>query len=171
VSGIRWLFISNDCRVFRIPKPKNWVYKPVKELSGQEVLEVILYYETRDRKPFKLLRIEFDRIRLDPKGKYVFNDEDRERGMYNFLEFELTTPEKLANSDRPLAIPIAPVTPLPKEKAVLYAYLKGKLPILAKEAPLVLENAIQFAEQTHQKFIKLIKQAKKLKEGKYARRN
>ncbi|MCY7751759.1 hypothetical protein MOB25_00180 [Bacillus haynesii] len=164
MTGTRWIFISEDCKVFRVPQPKNLVYKPISELSDQEVLEVILFYETKDRKPSKLLTVQFNRLRLNSSGKYEMNDEDTRRSMHNFFEFGMATPEDIAKRDRPLALPIAPVVPLASEKEALYLYLKEKLPSLAEDAPIVVEKVIQFLKQTHQKHIKLIKQAKKLKE-------
>jgi hypothetical protein len=163
VSGVRWLFISKDCRVFRISQPKNQEYKPIQELAGQEVLEVILYYETKNRKPFKLLTVEFDRLSLDSEGGYVVTDEARRRGIYNFLEFGLVTPEELAKRDRPTAIPVKPVTPLAREKEALYTYLRDKLPMLSQDAPFVVEMRIKSSKQIHQSNIDLIRQAKKLK--------
>lgn len=167
MSGIRWLFISKDYKVYRIPKPKKHVYKPIKDLSGQEVLEVILYYETRDRKPFKLLTVHFDRLSLNAEGRYMMSDEDRDRSFYNVFEFGIGTPEELAKRDKPLAIPIAPVTPSSAEKEALYTYLGEELPELAKDAPIIVEKLIGYSKESHQKNINLIKQSKRLKEAKY----
>jgi hypothetical protein len=149
--------------VFRISQPKNQVYKPIQELAGQEVLEVILYYDTIDRKPYKLLTVEFDRLRLDSEGRHVVSEEARRRGLYNFLEFGLVTPEELANRDRPLSIPVAPIIPTVREKEALYNYLRDKLPVLAKDAPLVVEIRLKSRDRIHQRNIDLVRQAKKLK--------
>lgn len=59
MSGTRWLYISNDLKVHKVPNPKNSKFKPIKELAGQEVLKVLLYYETFEKKPSKLLLLEF----------------------------------------------------------------------------------------------------------------
>jgi hypothetical protein len=163
VSGIRWLFISEDCKVFRTYEPKNHVYKPIKELANQEVLEVILIYETKERKPYKLLQVWFDRLGLDSVGGYVVTDEARDRGLYNFIKYGFVTPEELAIREEPLTIPIAPITPSGNEKEALYKYLKEKIPALAKDAPLVVERCIKSLKQNHQNYVDLIKQAKKLK--------
>jgi hypothetical protein len=163
MSGIRWLFISEDYKVFRTYEPKNHTYKPIKELANQEVLEVILFYETKDRKPYKLLQVWFERLGLDSTGGYVINKEAKDRGLYNFIEYGFATPEDLANRDEPLSIPVAPITPTGSEKEALYKYLKDKLPALAEDAPFVVERCITSLKQNHQNYIDLIRQAKKLK--------
>lgn len=33
MSGVKWLYISNDEKVFKVPNPKNNRYKSVKELA------------------------------------------------------------------------------------------------------------------------------------------
>jgi hypothetical protein len=163
MSGIRWLFISEDCKVYRTYEPKNHVYKPIKELANQEVLEVILFYETKERKPYKLLQVWFDRLGLNSDGGYVVTDEARDRGLYNFIEYGFATPEDLANREKPLTIPIAPITPTDSEKEALYNYLQEKIPTLAKDAPYVVERCIKSLKQNQLNYIDLIKQAKKLK--------
>jgi hypothetical protein len=164
MSGIRWLFISEDCKVFRTYEPKNNEYKPIKELASQEVLEVILFYETKERKPYKLLQVWFQRLGLDSAGGYVITDETRDRDLYNYIKYGfVTTSEELANRKEPLAIPIAPTTPTSSEKEALYKYIKEKLPALAKDAPFVVERCIKSIKQNHQNNIDLIRRAKKLK--------
>jgi hypothetical protein len=163
MSGIRWLFISEDFKVYRTYEPKNHVYKPIKELASQEVLEVILFYETNERKPYKLLQVSFERLGLDSTGGYVITDDARDRGFYNLTNYAFATPEDLASSEEPLAIPIAPITPSSSEKKALYKYLKEKLPSLAKDAPLVVERCVNSLKQNHQNNIDLIRQAKRLK--------
>jgi hypothetical protein len=163
MSGIRWLFISEDCKVYRTYEPKNHIFKPIKELANQEVLEVILFYETNKRKPYKLLQVWFDRLGLDFDGGYVITDEARDRGFYNFIEYGFETPEELAIREKPLTIPIAPIIPTNSEKEALYKYLKEKIPALAKDAPLVVERCIKSLKQNQQNYIDLIKQAKKMK--------
>lgn len=163
MSGIRWLFISEECKVFRTYEPKNYTYKPIKELASQEVLQVILFYETKERKPYKLLQVWFERLELDSTGGYVITDEARDRGLYNAIKYGFTSPEELANREEPLSIPIAPITPSSSEKEALYKYLKEKIPALSKNAPFVVEGCLKSLKQNHQDNINLIRQAKKLK--------
>ena len=164
MSGIRFLFISKDNKVFRTSQPKNLVYKPILELAEQEVFEVILYYETKERKPNKLLTVWFNRLKLDSAGGHVVSDDTRKRAFFNYSVYGgFVTAEELANSDQPLAIPVAPVIPTVKEKEALYAYLKDKSPPLFKDAPFIVEKRITALKVTHQNNIDLMKRASKLK--------
>lgn len=62
MSGAKPLFISKDGKVHRIPWPKNNIYKRIEALSNQEVLEIILYYKTKDKRPNKLVHVDFDHL-------------------------------------------------------------------------------------------------------------
>ncbi|WP_374019097.1 hypothetical protein ABU162_04990 [Paenibacillus thiaminolyticus] len=163
MNGTRWLYISNDFKVYRVPKPKNHVYKSIRELAGQEVLRIILYFEIKERNPFKLLLIEFERITLDLNGGYQLLQAEMSKALYNFFEFGLTTPEELAEKDTPLAIPMAPVIPTNREKEALYNYLKEKFKPLYVDAPYIMEMRINSLKKIHKEYIDLVKQAMKLK--------
>lgn len=160
---MRWLYISKGAKVYKVPHPKNLKFKAVKELAGQEVLQVMLYYETKDKEPYKLMLTQFDRIILDSEGIYEHNDEDRDRAMYNYLNFAFTTPDDLAKRDDPLTIPLAPVIPLKIEKEALYEYLTQKVPSLAEDAPLIVEGTIKSLQKSHEEKNNLIRDAQKLK--------
>ncbi|WP_458125859.1 hypothetical protein [Paenibacillus sp. Z3-2] len=142
MSGSRWLYLSNDLKVHRVPKPKNSKFKPIKELAGQEVLKVHLYYETFEKKPSKLLLLQFDRVTLDSEGSYELTQEEMDKALYNFNEFGFVTPEELAQRDGPLSLPIAPVLPTIQEKNTLYNYLKENLNPLSHNAPYIMEERI-----------------------------
>ncbi|MCD9023455.1 hypothetical protein [Cohnella silvisoli] len=163
MGGTMWLFISKDLKVTKIPKPINQVYKPIPSLARQEVLEVIMYYETKSRKPSELMIVNFNRFRLDENGGYVITDFERRRAFHNFFEFGMTTPEEKAEEDQPLALPIPPVIPTIKEKETLYSYLKQKYSVLANQTPMVVENMINFSKETHRKHIELVKKAMKIR--------
>lgn len=66
----RYLFVSSEGKVVKIARPKDHKYKSVPQLAGEDVLEVILYYRNKDRKPHQLLMVEFDRFHLDSHGNY-----------------------------------------------------------------------------------------------------
>ncbi|TVX94122.1 hypothetical protein [Paenibacillus agilis] len=76
MSGTKWLYINNKFKVYKVPNPINHKYKPIKELAEQEVLQLLLYYETYERKPSKLILMEFDRITLDSEGGYQLTEEE-----------------------------------------------------------------------------------------------
>lgn len=83
MTGCRFLFISsNGDKIIKISQPKNHKYKSVPQLANQNVLEVILFYKNKDRKPHQLLTIEFDRFRLDSNGNYEETEVDRKRALF-----------------------------------------------------------------------------------------
>ncbi|MBW7475692.1 hypothetical protein K0T92_13140 [Paenibacillus oenotherae] len=163
MSGTRWLYINKELKVIKIPSPKNHIYKPIKEWAGQEVLKILLFYKTKDRKPSKLLMIEFDRITLDSNGGYQLTDELVHEAMYNFLEFGFSTTEELAQRDSPPAIPRAPILPKPEEKKALYNYLQNQNKTLFMDAPYILESRINALNQIYKENLDLVKQSQKLR--------
>lgn len=163
MSGSRWLYLSNDLKVHKVPKPKNGKFKPVKGLGGQEVLKVHLYYETFEKKPSKLLLLEFDRVTLDSEGSYELTQEEMEKALYNFNEFGFVTPEELAQRDEPLSLPRAPVLPTAEEKKTVYNYLKENIISLSHNAPYIMEERISALKRIHKEHIELIRKAIKLR--------
>jgi len=142
MSGIRYLFISKDNHVYKITTPKYNFYKAVPELSGQDILEVILYYDTIERKPSRLLSVSFDRLLLDENGLYILTQEEIEKGMRNYLLFAFQSPETIAKNDIPLTIPTTVCIPTKPEKDRLKNYLKKYLPQLYCEGSQVIEAEI-----------------------------
>lgn len=163
MSGVRFLYISQEGKVFRVPQPKNNRFKAVQELSDQVVLKVLLYYETEDRKPSKLLLVEFDRIQLDSEGVYELSDTEINKVIGNAFEYIFATPEEMAKSHRPFVIPLAPSLPDEIEKKALYDYLELKLPLLRKDAPLITEKTINKLNKIHEEKLTLVKEANKLR--------
>ena len=162
MSGTRWVLISKDNKVYKISQPRNWIFKPMRELAGEEVLEVILYYDIKNRKPNKLLMVDFDRINLSEEGSRIQSDEDDRKVLHNFFEFGLTTIEELAKKEV-LAIPVAPIIPSTLEKEALYTYLREKLEVLADEAPIIVENRIKYLKQKHMECVSMVREASKLR--------
>lgn len=162
MGGVKWLYISSDEKVFKVPNPKHNRYKAVKELAGQNVMKVMLYYATKDRKPERLLIVQFDRIRLDTEGIYELTDEEMSKVMQNALHFMYATPQQLASNGGPVVLPIAPSVPTAKEKVALYAYLNSKIPSLGEEAPKIVEKTIASLKKVYQEKIDMIKEAKVL---------
>jgi len=157
------LYITSENKVVKVTQPKNHIFKPIGKLAGQDVLRILLYYKTVNRKPSKLLLVEFNRVKLDSEGGYQLSDSEMDNAMFNFNHFGFTTPQELANRDTPLPIPIEPVIPTSEEKSAIYNYIKEKLPPLSTDAPYIVESTIASLKQSHQRNIELIKQASKLK--------
>ncbi|QWU15324.1 hypothetical protein SAMN04487895_10812 [Paenibacillus sophorae] len=163
MNGVRRLYITKSNKVFKIPQSNKVSKRFIEDLARQEVLEVLLYYEIKERKPSKLLMVEFDRITLDTNGEYQITEEEKSRGLHNFLHFGLVTPEELANREGPPILPLAPVLPLRNEKEALYKYLKEKINVLFKDTPFIVEMRIESLEQKHREYIDLVKKSTKLK--------
>lgn len=159
MSGVKWLYISKQNKVYKVPNPKGWKFKEIKEISGQDVLQVILYYKTENRKPKKLEIVEFDRITLDTEGGYELTDAKTNRVLNNVFQFIYNTPQELAKRNVPFELPIAPSVPSTKEKLALYEYLNEKFPDLGKDAPLIVERTINSQKKLHQQKINMIKEA------------
>jgi len=98
MAGTRFLFISKEAQVYKVPIPKDFEYKAIPSLADQDVLEVILHYETRNRKPHKLICVSFQRLSLDNNGQYKLTDDEMNNRSRNFREFALHTPETLSES-------------------------------------------------------------------------
>jgi hypothetical protein len=162
MSGIRYLFISNN-NVFKIPTPKDRIYKPIPQLANQDVLEIILYYETINRKPNKLLFISFDRMQLDNHGQYILTQEEINKGSRNFLLFAFQTPEILSKSDKPLPIPSTITIPTKSEKVCLKQYLKEYMPHIYTIGLHIIEKEIQTRNENNIKNIQFVKDAAKIR--------
>lgn len=166
ISGLRFFYISGEVKIYSIPIPKRFVYKAIPELANQLVLEVNLFFETLNRKPWRLLNVSFDRIQLDENGQYTVTDEEVHKGMYNFNTFAYTTAEELSNRDIPLPIPKAIVIPDPKEKEVLVKYIKQKYPALWKNSADVIERSIRSRIASHSELVDMVKKASAIRRKK-----
>ncbi|WP_042161976.1 hypothetical protein [Paenibacillus gorillae] len=161
MTGVRHLYIAKENKVFRIPQSRKTPKKYSEELALQEVLEVLMYYEIKARKPSKLLMIEFDRFTLDSTGQYQ-STEKKSREMYNFLHFGCLTPEKIAQKEGLTIFPIPPNLPTKDEKEALYKYLEENSAVLFRDAPIVMESRIRALKEKHREYVDLIKKSKSI---------
>lgn len=144
-----------DEEVYEIPfyKIKNDKF-PRAELACQTVIMMEMTYETRNRKPFKINRITFDRVSFDDQGIYD------SRGASNTKEFGVKLEYLFFNlyeTFDPLPIPIAPIIPTEKEIAAIKAYLDRKYPALLRNSPTAIEHWILKRIENHRKEIKMMK--------------
>ncbi|MHB1167141.1 MAG: hypothetical protein ACYC0N_01205 [Carboxydocellales bacterium] len=163
LAGFKWLYLSREGKIYKLPNPKGNAFKPIPELANQEVLEVSIVYVTMDRRPHRLLSIAFNRVRLNGDGQFILTEEERKRNLRNFLNFGLVTAKQLSERDTPLPIPDAPTTPNDIEKRILTDYLKKELPILWQSDPGMLERVIFLRNQTHIKMSNLVKEASRIR--------
>jgi hypothetical protein len=160
--GLLCVFID-DNKVYKVPKPKNNVFKAVSELSNKKVLFVELAYEIVNRRPYKLIRVSFSRVELDKLGQLDFEQLKRGPELMNLINYEFTTPKQLMERSGPLIIPLAPSNIYKEEKERLISYLKEYYPVLAKDCPLIMEQHIENKKNIYEKHIELIKKANKKK--------
>lgn len=166
MSGSKSLYIAEDGKVYKIPQSKNRVSISNSNLANQSVLEVFLYYETKERKPFRLISIGFDRLQLDNIGQYQFTDEEMKMKMRNFNEFAFYTAEDFSKKPEPWPIPDAAVIPNKIEKDVLVNFLKEEYPLLSNNCLQIIEREVQRRKSNHANLINLIKTAIKIKNKK-----
>ncbi|NLB42540.1 MAG: hypothetical protein GX815_09835 [Clostridiales bacterium] len=159
MSGLRFLYISREGEVYPIPIPKDSTYKKVTELANELVLKVNLIYETRNRKPWQLYYVGFDRVQLNALGQYIMTDEEIDNSVFNFTNFSLVTAEELSKREDPLPVPQSIDVPTAKEKEVLINYIKHKYPALWQNSPSVIEETIRSRIEKHTKLVKLVKEA------------
>ena len=159
MSGIKFLFISGKGEVYPIPASKGSVYKAVPMLANESVLVVELFYEVKNRKPWQLIYIGFDRIQLDGHGQYRLTMEEIGSKFYNMSHFGLASAEELSKREEPVAIPKAPVVPNAKEKETLIRFIKRKYPILWGNSPAAVELSIQSRLNTHSDLVNLVKKS------------
>lgn len=169
MSGSIYLYVSNKSEVHKIPKPKHStytyrsIYKAVPSLSNEEVLLVILCYETLNRKPYELDLVSFKRIKLDENGVYEVNQEELDSSLTNFVNYAFTTADKLALRNT-IPIPVAPNNiPSEIEKNTLYSYVKENYPLLWINCPYLVEENIKSIEKNYSELKKLVKEAYKKK--------
>jgi hypothetical protein len=159
LSGIKFLFISGEGEVYPTPALKGSVYKAVPGLANESVLVVELFYETENRKPWRIIYVGFDRIQLDGHGQYILTMEERGSKFYNISHFGLASAEELSKREGPIAIPKALVVPDAKEKEALINFMKRKYPILWENSPEAVELSIQSRLNTHSNLVNLVKKS------------
>jgi hypothetical protein len=159
LSGIKFLFIGGEGEIYPIPASKGSAYKAVPRLANESVLVVELFYETENRKPWRLIYVGFDRVQLDGHGQYILTMEERGSKFYNISHFGLASAEELSKREEPIAIPKALVVPNAKEKDALISFMKRKYPILWENGPETIELSIQSRLNTHSDLINLVKKS------------
>jgi hypothetical protein len=159
LSGIKFLFIGGEGEIYPIPASKGSAYKAVPRLANESVLVVELFYETENRKPWRLIYVGFDRVQLDGHGQYILTMEERGSKFYNISHFGLASAEELSKREEPIAIPKAPVVPNAKEKEALISFMKRKYPILWGNSPEAVELSIQSRLHTHSDLVNLVKKS------------
>lgn len=163
MGGIRYLFISRADKVHKIRIPVNNQYPAVKELQDELVLEVILNYETQNRKPYRLVNVTFDRLQLNEEGRYIYTEEEQKERFYNFKLFAFNTPESLSEREGPIYLPRAIAIPTEREKETLIKYIEKEMPLMYQSGLQAIDDAIYKNQEIYDNLIYLVKEAAKLK--------
>lgn len=154
--GIKYLCVF-DGNVYEIPvyKIKDGKF-PKKELAGKTVIMMEMIYETKNRRPYKIVRIAFDRVSFDDEGIYDVRKDSASEVIGVKLEYMYS---KLNKKLDPLPIPIAPVIPTDEEVKIIKAYISKKYPILCKNSSNIIEKWIKEANEQHKKEIDMMKES------------
>lgn len=157
--SVKYICINND-KVLEIPKSKIKRGKMLKpELANQTVKMIELIYETIDRKPGRIIRMNIDEVSFDNEGIYDIDDDSVSEKTRVKLEYALTDffPES------PLPIPLAPIILTESEIELLKAYFNKKYPLLLTNSPNVIEESIRKAKENYQMQIEKMKRSHKSK--------
>jgi len=163
MPGTRFLFITKDLQIFKVPVTRNLNYKAIPSLHNQNVLEVILHYETEHRKPSKLVLVSFQRLTLDSNGQYELSNDEICENSRNFIEFAFQTPESLIKTNQPLPIPTQVTLPTQLEKDCLKEYIKKHMPQLVRTGFYIIEREIESRKKINLEHKILVLNAAKLK--------
>lgn len=164
MTGIKCLYITKDNQVYKIPIPKGTFYKPVSYLANQEVLFVLLYYETFNKVPMELISANFDRIQLNDTGGYELTMDEMKKRCYNFEHYGFNDAESLSQKEY-IPIPQATVIPTLSEKEALYHYIKNNFPLLWSNFSETLENYINRCICNDLELKQLVKKASLLRKN------
>ena len=164
MTGLKCVYITKYNDIYKIPVPNGNLYKPVPALADQEVLLALLYYETLNKIPSKLISANFDRIQLDSTGGYKLTIDELKKRYYNFEHYGLSNSELLSQKDC-LHIPQATIIPTITEKEVLYYYIKQKFPHLWVNFAEILECYIQSCIYNDLELRNLVKKASILRQN------
>lgn len=167
MPGMRNLYLANNS-VFKVPQPKESVFKAIPALKNQSVLWVELVYETKDKVPVSILKISFNRIDLDDNGQYKLTFDELTKSMRNINLFSFQTPESLGSGNEPLPIPSSLAIPTSAERKALLEYIVDKMPTLKHEAAYSVQKAIANAEAINKEYRDLIIAAAKIRKAKGA---
>jgi len=134
--------------------------KAYKELAGRHALKVSMFYETENRKPAKLIKLDFERNMINSDGVVVINKkEDDLKEVFN-LEFAFYSgPSDETNpKDRKVVpFPSPPTLPTKEESQALLNYIKKSFPLLAEGAPSFIQKTIDKYKEIHLEKIEFVR--------------
>lgn len=158
--SIKYVFVFND-NVFEIPLKQINESRFVKsELSNQTGLMMEIACHIKDRKPYEIAIIVFERISIDENGVYDF--EKKHFSEENSIKLEYVF-AGLYSDGKPLPIPIAPAIPTDKEVEIIKTHLNKKYLSLLLNSPHAITDNILRSKRVHEENIVKMKQSHKKK--------
>ena len=145
----------NGSDVYQIPLKQinnNRIEK--EELRNLTSLMVTVLYELKDKKPYEVRNVWFERITFNEKGVHeiLLNSPKISTQMtYAFHGF-------MGNDDKELPVPVALVEPTQQELEALKKHLNNKYPLLLKRNPYAIEMELMEQKSKHEKDVKLFKE-------------
>ena len=122
-------------------------------------MEII--YETENKKPFKIVNMNFNKITFDKHGVYDVNNTSTSKNFQVKLEYIFSDFSNL-DEIKALPIPIAPSIPTDEEILIIKTYLDNKYPLLLKNSPRAIEDSIYRMKKIHKKEIETFKESHKI---------
>lgn len=143
-------------KIYKIPKKLYDQKKSLDILSNVEVFEIFLCYEVLNRKPHRLIKIDFSTRKLDDDSNINFQKDSP--GLDNFFNYDFCDSNALALHNE-IPLPKAYVKPTQEQSQLIYNYLKNKYLELAKDYPYILHQEIKEQEKITNDLKKLVKEA------------
>ncbi|WP_373844437.1 hypothetical protein [Clostridium sp.] len=148
------LHITDDYKVYKISKRIYEMNKSILKLANQNLLQVMLIYDTYNRKPHKLIKVEFNRITLN-SDSFIVHDENLFEFENNTVDYMFSDANKLSLLDK-IPLPRAPVIPSQYEKNSLYKFINEKYPIFYIPCTYLTEKYIKDKNNIYNENKKLV---------------
>ncbi|MFL0198508.1 hypothetical protein ACJDU8_23550 [Clostridium sp. WILCCON 0269] len=148
------LHITDNYKAYKISKRIYEMNKSTLKLANQNLLQVMLIYDTYNRKPSKLIKVEFDRITVDSNSFIIYSESSFEFEN-NTVNYIFSDANELALLNK-LPLPRAPVIPNQHEKVSLYEFIDKKYPFFHNPCVYLTEQYINIKNNIYSKNKKLV---------------
>lgn len=156
---MKLLFVQGNDSVKEIAATKKVNHSIVDiDLADKTGLLTTLTYETKNRRPYNIVHIGFQRITFNKLGVFSFSEQVTSESVRVQLQYAFY--DSLGNE--PLPLPIAPELPNKEELDVLKTYIINKYPILLQNNPYVFTNSIKRKKELHLQQIQQMKKSHEL---------
>lgn len=151
----KMLFVQSG-KIQEIPTVKKEGHAIVdKKLANTTGLLTTIIYETKNRRPYKIVRIDFERISFNENGIYSYSEQILSENFRIKLNYAIGGYDDL----RTLPVPIAPELPNKNELALMKRYINDKYSILLENDPFVFESTMKKLTTQHMNDIQQMKKS------------